>query len=94
MHTHAWFGPILSMLRFCHERGQIKRWGAVRHVIVSGISMRVFFIFIFSQKKYGFQTSGRFMFFRRFFYVFLETMFCPKSAPEVSGRCLGPSPTY
>ena len=47
MHNYA----KMSSLRFCHERGQIKRWGAVRHVIVSGISMRVFFIFIFSQKN-------------------------------------------
>ena len=39
--------PKMSIVRFCHERAQIKRWGAVRHVIVSGISMRVFFIFIF-----------------------------------------------
>ena len=31
-----------SILRFCHARGQNKRWGAVRHVIVSGISIRVY----------------------------------------------------
>ena len=44
-------GPNGPILRFCHEWGKIKRWGAVRHVIVSGIPMRVFFIFILSQKK-------------------------------------------
>ena len=51
MHSYAWFGPIFSILRFWHERGQIKRWGAVRHVIVSGISMRVFFIFTFCYER-------------------------------------------
>ena len=35
-------GPIL---RFCQERGQNKRWGAVRHVKRSGISIRVFLVF-------------------------------------------------
>ena len=35
-------GPICSILRFCHERGPNKRWGAVRHVKRSGISIRVF----------------------------------------------------
>ena len=51
MHNSFGPGPICSILRFCHKRGKIKRWGAVRHVIVSGISMRVFFICIFSQQK-------------------------------------------
>ena len=40
--------------------------------------------------KIGFQNSGDFMNFGRFF----EKNVCPKSDPEVSGRCLGPSPTY
>ena len=31
-----------SILRLCHERGQNKRWGAVRHVKRSGISIRVY----------------------------------------------------
>ena len=43
MHDYA-KSCICSILRFCHERGQIKRWGAVRHVIVSGIPMRVFLV--------------------------------------------------
>ena len=88
--THAWFGPIFSILRFCHERGQIKRWGAVRHVIVSGISMRVFFfICIFSQKKNGFQASRCVMLRWRFLVFFREknglTQKCPRSVWEVSG---------
>ncbi len=74
----------MSILRFCHERGQIKRWGAVRHVIVSGISMRVFFIFTFSHTKIGFQTSGRFM----FSDVFLR-FFEKKIVPKVPQKCLG-----
>ena len=44
-------GEKMSSLRFCHERGQNKRWGAVRHVNRSGIPIRVFFIFTFSHKK-------------------------------------------
>ena len=83
----------MSSLRFCHERGQIKRWEAVRHVIVSGISMRVFFIFIFSHKKSVFRrldVSCVFDVFRCFF----GKMVWSKSAPEVSGTTLGPSPTY
>ena len=31
-----------SILRFCHKQGQNKRWGAVRHVKRSGISIRVY----------------------------------------------------
>jgi hypothetical protein len=34
----------LPILRFCHEWGQNKRWGAVRHVIVTGILIRVFLV--------------------------------------------------
>ena len=83
----------MSILRFCHERGQIKRWGAVRHVIVSGIAMRVFFIFIFYQEKW-YSDICTFHVFLTFFLRFFEKMCRPKSAPEVSGRCLGPSPTY
>ena len=95
MHNYAWLCMIIdnyawlcimSSLRFYHERGQIKRWGAVRHVIVSGILMRVFFIFIFSQKTIGLQASGRFMFFWRFFTFFRKTWFDPK----VPQKCLGP----
>ena len=74
----------MSSLRFCHERGQIKRWGAVRHVIVSRTPMRVFFILYYLRKN-GVQTSGRFMFFRRFVTFFLETCFVPK----VPQKCLG-----
>ena len=33
-----------SILRLCHEWGQYKRWGAVRHVKRSGISIRVFLV--------------------------------------------------
>ena len=85
MHTHAWFGAIFSILRFCHERGQIKRWGAVRHVIVSGISMRVFFICTFAQEQNGFQTSGRFMVVGRFLNKNGFPEKCPRSVWEVSG---------
>ena len=50
MHNYA----KMSSLRFCHERGQNKRWGAVRHVKRSGISIRVFLIFIvFSEKNFS-----------------------------------------
>ena len=62
------------ILRFCHERGKIKRWGAVRHVIVSGISMRVFFICIFSQKKQFPDVWTFHVSFTCFFNVFLEKM--------------------
>ena len=54
-------GPICSILRFCLERGQNKRWGAVRHVNRSGISMRVFFTFMFSPEKIGFPACRRVM---------------------------------
>jgi hypothetical protein len=70
--------PKMSILRFCHERAQIKRWGAVRHVIVSGISMRVFFICIFSLKKWFsenvtcFDLEGDFGCFRRDFCEFVR----------------------
>ena len=83
-------GPFFSILRFCHARGQIKRWGAVRHVKRSGISMRVFLVFIVFIEKNRLQTSGRFMISGRF----LKKMVFPENAPEVSGRCLGPSLTY
>ena len=36
--------PKMSILRFCHERAQIKKWGAVKHVKIHEIAMRVFFI--------------------------------------------------
>ncbi len=88
--------PKMSILRFCHERGQIKRWGAVRHVIVSGISMRVFFIFIFSHKKSVF----RHLCVSCVFDVFLR-FFKNKNVPKVPQKCLGgvwdilgPSPTH
>ena len=38
LHTFA----HCSILRFCHERGQNKRWGAARHVKRSGFSIRVY----------------------------------------------------
>ena len=79
MHDYAY-------LRFCHERGKIKRWEAVRHVIVSGTPVRVFFIFMFSQKT---------VFRRLGVSCFVDVFFTKKeNDPEVSGRLLGPSPTY
>ena len=53
---------------------------------------RLFHFYVFSGTN-GFQTSGRFMFFDVFLRLF-DNMFWPKSAPEVSGTTLGPSPTY
>ena len=41
----------MSTLRFCHERGQNKRWGAARHVKRSGISIRVYSILTNIVKK-------------------------------------------
>ena len=99
MHNYGWLcmiwahwfgpGPICSILRFCHERGQIKRWGAVRHVIVSGIPMRVFFIFMFPQKK-RFSDVWTCHVFWSVWTFFREKWFDPK----VPQKCLGPSPTY
>ena len=81
MHDYAWFGPIFSILRFCHERGQIKRWRAVRHVKRSGISMRVFSILILSQKKSVFRPADVSCFFVAK-HVFQK---CSRSVWEVSG---------
>ena len=92
MHNYGWLCKLciimhnyakMSSLRFCHERGQNKRWGAVRHVIVSGILMRVFFIFIFSQKK---RLSDVWT-----FHVF-SAFFLKKTKrfdPKVPQKCLG-----
>ena len=72
----------LSILRFCHGRGQIKRWGAVRHVIVSGISMRVFFIFCFLIRK---QFSEVWT-----FHLFLTFLWKQWFDPKVPQKCPGP----
>ena len=100
MHDYAWLCIIMydyayscmiwahfSILRFCHGLGQIKRWGAVRHVIVSGISMRVFLkFFIFSQKKTVLRRLDVSCLFdvskKRFLKKWLD--------PKVSQKCLGP----
>ena len=37
-------GPNGPILRFCHEWGQNKRWGAVRHAKRSGIAIRVYLV--------------------------------------------------
>ena len=83
MHNYAWLWMIL---RLCHEWGQNKRWGAVRHVIVSGIPMRVFFIFIFSKKNRFLDVWTFHVFGWRFWICLLEKWFDPKM-PQ---KCLGP----
>ena len=101
MYSYAWLCITMhnyakmSSLRFCHEWGQIKRWGAVRHVKRSGNSMRVFFMFMFFPGKKRVSDVWTFHACLTLFDVFLKTkMVWPKSAPEVSGTTLGPSPTY
>ena len=97
MYNYAWL-CIMSSLRFCHERGQIKRWGAVRHVKRSGISIRVFLVLtkisivfqflVNNVKQIGFQTCGRFMICWRLFETNVFFRKCPRSVPEVVGTIL------
>ena len=71
-----------SILRLCHEWGQNKRWGAVRHVKWSGIPIRVF-LFLCSQprsKKSVFQRLDV----SWFLDVFLKNMFLPKVPQKCS----------
>ena len=51
-----------SILRLCHEWGQNKRWGAVRHVKRSGISIRVYSVLenIVTISNYSQQMSNMF----------------------------------
>ena len=73
-------GPILG---FCHKRGEHERWGAVRHVGLSGNLTRVFLEVEHIIKNIGFQTCGRFI---TYLNLFLEELcFSPKKIPDVFG---------
>ncbi len=74
-------GPNGPILRFCHEWGQNKRWGAVRHVKRSGILIRVV-IYCCSSEKLVFRRLGVSCWFRVF-----ETFFF---SPKVTQKCPGP----
>ena len=76
------------ILRFCHEWGPYKRWGAARHVKRSGILIRALLFEVESGNRFSDMWA-----FHVFVIVLFEQMFCPKSVPEVSGGPLGPSPT-
>ena len=73
----------MPILRLCHERGQIKRWGAVRHIIVSRISTRFIFYFYVSSGKKWFSDVWAFHVCLPFFC--LDTYFFTKMVQ----KCLG-----
>ena len=74
-------GPNGPILRFCHEWGQNKRWGAVRRVKRSGISMRVFLIFIFLRNKTVVRSAD--------VSCFVDVFLTKSIFPKMLQKCLG-----
>ena len=77
---------------FLSRQGQLTRWRAVRHVIVSGISMCIFFqLYIFSWQIVVSRLDVSYFLYvlcRCFCATHVSTIRCPRSAREASGTSL------